>query len=113
MPTVRRGQPPEGSRVPWRYAHGRLSYHHAAVDTASTTWAIAAALGNRIRQRRTVLRLRQEPLAHDAGLHRTVVGTIVREERDFGVSKPWPLAEALTVSMTDCFADRANDSGCK
>jgi transcriptional regulator with XRE-family HTH domain len=47
--------------------------------------------------------LSQEQLAHDAGLRRTVVGAMERDERDFGVSKLWSLAEALNVSVTELF----------
>lgn len=44
-----------------------------------------------------------EQLAHAADLHRTVVGFIERGEREVGISKVWPLADALGVRPSDLF----------
>jgi transcriptional regulator with XRE-family HTH domain len=47
----------------------------------------------------------QEQLAHEAGLHRTVVGFIERAERDVGISTLWPLAQALSVDVVELFQE--------
>lgn len=57
-----------------------------------------ATLGATVRRLREARGLTQEQLAHEAGLHRAVVGFIERGERDFGVSMLWPLAAALKVT---------------
>jgi len=62
-----------------------------------------AAFGGRIRALREAKGLSQEQLAHESGLHRTVVGFIERGEREIGISKIWPLAEALGVTPADLF----------
>lgn len=59
--------------------------------------------GHRVRELRESRHLSQEQLAHEAGLHRTVVGFIERGDREVGISKIWPLAEALGVSTSDLF----------
>lgn len=62
-----------------------------------------AEFGLRLRQLRVGRRLSQEELAHAAGLHRTVIGFMERGERDVGVSKLWPVAEALGVTLSELF----------
>lgn len=57
--------------------------------------------GHRVRQLREARHLSQEQLAHDAGLHRTVIGFIERGDREVGISKIWPLARALGVTAAD------------
>lgn len=57
----------------------------------------------RVRQLRVGRRLSQEQLAHEAGLHRTVVGFIERGEREVGIGKLWPLARALGVDVHELF----------
>lgn len=61
------------------------------------------AFGRRLRELREERRLTQEQLAHAADLHRTVVGFIERGEREVGISKVWPLADALGVRPSDLF----------
>jgi transcriptional regulator with XRE-family HTH domain len=68
------------------------------------------AFGLKIRLLRAGRRLTQEQLAHEAGLHRTVVGFIERGERDVGISTLWRLAPALGVSIADLFADLSKES---
>jgi transcriptional regulator with XRE-family HTH domain len=51
--------------------------------------------GRRVRLLRQEAEYSQEQLAHEAGLHRTVVGAIERGERDIRLSTLWPLAESL------------------
>lgn len=47
--------------------------------------------------------LSQEQLAHEAGLHRALIGFIERGDREVGISKLWPLANALGVNVGDLF----------
>jgi transcriptional regulator with XRE-family HTH domain len=61
------------------------------------------AFGKRVRELRTATGLTQEGLAHEAGLHRAVVGFIERGERDIGISHLWPLARALGVDVPALF----------
>ncbi|GAB2469301.1 helix-turn-helix domain-containing protein [Jatrophihabitans fulvus] len=68
--------------------------------------------GLRVRALRRRRELTQEALAHDAGLHRTVVGYIERAEREVGISVLWPLAAALGVGVSDLF-DRNENSVCE
>lgn len=62
-----------------------------------------ASFGARMRTLRVERGLTQEQLAHEAGLHRAVVGFIERGERDIGISKLWPLASALGIDVRDFF----------
>jgi transcriptional regulator with XRE-family HTH domain len=59
--------------------------------------------GARIRTLRLARDLSQEQLAHEAGMHRAVVGFIERGEREIGITKLWPLARALDVEIRDLF----------
>jgi transcriptional regulator with XRE-family HTH domain len=61
--------------------------------------------GERVRVLRQRTGKSQEVLAHEAGLHRAVVGFIERGERDIGISTLWPLAAALGVPVTALFED--------
>ncbi|WP_460854050.1 helix-turn-helix domain-containing protein [Nocardioides montaniterrae] len=61
------------------------------------------AFGARVRELRVAKGVTQEELAHEAGLHRTIVGFIERGEREIGVAKVWPLAEALGTTPADLF----------
>lgn len=63
------------------------------------------AFGTGLRALRIDRGLSQERLAHDAGLHRAVVGFVERGERDVGLSHLWPLAEALGVKIADLFPE--------
>lgn len=47
----------------------------------------------------------QERLADIAGFHRTIIGFIERGDREVGISKLWPLADALDVTVADLFID--------
>jgi len=58
-------------------------------------------LGERVRTMRRSLGLSQEQLAHEAGLHRAVIGFIERGEREMGVTMLWPIAAALGVAVTE------------
>lgn len=61
--------------------------------------------GWKLRLLRQRARLTQEELAHQAGLHRTVIGRIERGERDVGISVLWPIAAALGVPVSRLFDD--------
>lgn len=61
------------------------------------------AFGNTVRALRKERQLSQEQLAHLAGMHRTIVGFIERGDREVGISKLWPLAEALQVPVAALF----------
>lgn len=61
--------------------------------------------GLRVRQIRIGRRLTQEQLAHQANLHRTVVGFIERGERDVGITTVWKLANALEVAPSQLFEE--------
>lgn len=69
----------------------------------SRSTAQVRAFGEHLRVLRVQRGLSQERLAHDAGLHRAVVGFIERGERDVGISHLWPLAEALGVGVRELF----------
>ena len=60
--------------------------------------------GHRVRELRESRHLSQEQLAHQSGLHRTVVGFIERGDREVGISKIWPLAAALGVPAAELFS---------
>jgi len=59
--------------------------------------------GLRLRQLRVGRGLTQKNLVHQAGAHRTVIGFIERGEREIGISKLWPLADALAVPVSELF----------
>lgn len=61
--------------------------------------------GRRVRDLRRARDLSQERLADLAGFHRTIIGFIERGDREVGISKLWPLADALGVSVSDLFTD--------
>jgi transcriptional regulator with XRE-family HTH domain len=61
------------------------------------------AVGRRVRECRTELRLSQESLAERANLHRNYIGSIERGERDMGVNALARLADALGMSLAEFF----------
>ncbi|MCU1461739.1 MAG: transcriptional regulator, family [Acidimicrobiales bacterium] len=61
----------------------------------------SAALGQRVRARRHELRLSQEQLAEQSGLHRTLVGSVERGERNVSVNNIVRLAAALEIDAGD------------
>jgi transcriptional regulator with XRE-family HTH domain len=64
---------------------------------------VPAAVGRRVRDLRTRLRISQEELAARANLHRNYVGSVERGERDIGITSLARLAAALGVSLPDFF----------
>jgi len=69
----------------------------------ATTRAHLVDFGRNLRTLREARGLTQETLAHQAGLHRAVVGFIERAEREVGIGTVWPLAEALGVQPAELF----------
>jgi len=61
--------------------------------------AILVKFGNRVRDKRTALRLSQEGLAEIAGVHRTYIGMIERAEKNITLSNIEKIAKALGVSI--------------
>ena len=59
--------------------------------------AVATEFGQRVRQRRTELRLSQEKLAELAGLHWTFVGQVERGRRNLTLHNIVKLAKALDI----------------
>lgn len=57
--------------------------------------------GQRVRARRTALKLSQEALAHRAGLHRTYVGSLERGERNVALLNIVRLGKALEVDPAE------------
>jgi transcriptional regulator with XRE-family HTH domain len=65
---------------------------------------VPAAVGRRVRELRTRLKISQEELAARAYLHRNYIGSVERGERDIGVTSLAQLTAALGVSLSDFFA---------
>lgn len=61
--------------------------------------------GRRVRHLRQAREMSQERLADIAGFHRTIIGFIERGDREVGISKLWPLADALGVTVADLFVE--------
>ena len=60
---------------------------------------ILVKFGNRVRDKRTALKLSQEELAELAGVHRTYIGMIERAEKNITLSNIERIAKALSVSL--------------
>lgn len=60
---------------------------------------ILVKFGNRVREKRTALKLSQEELAELAGVHRTYIGMIERAEKNITLSNIERIAKALSVSL--------------
>jgi len=60
---------------------------------------ILVKFGNRVRDKRTALKLSQEELAELAGVHRTYIGMIERAEKNITLSNIERIARALSVSL--------------
>lgn len=59
------------------------------------------ALGDRVRERRTELKLTQQDLGDKCGLHRTFVGSVERGERNISILNLRQLARALRLRVAD------------
>lgn len=60
----------------------------------------------RLRQLRQMRGLSQEALADIAGLHRTYVGSIERNERNVSIDNMERLAKALEVDITELLREK-------
>jgi transcriptional regulator with XRE-family HTH domain len=69
---------------------------------------IRAALARNLRRIRASHGLSQEALADLAGLHRTFVGSVEREERNISIDNVARLAGALGVTAADLLSERAD-----
>ena len=75
-----------------------------AVTRRPTTHIEAAAnrhVAQRIRQRRTEAGLTQEALAHNAGVHRTMIGRLERHEVNMTLGTVALIADALDTTISD------------
>jgi transcriptional regulator with XRE-family HTH domain len=62
---------------------------------------ILKALGEEIRLRRKSLQMSQEELAHDAGLHRNLIGRLERGEDNPTVMTLVSIATELDISLSE------------
>jgi transcriptional regulator with XRE-family HTH domain len=63
--------------------------------------AFLQELGDRIRERRTALKLTQAELGERCGLHRTFIGSIERGERNVAILNLWQIARTLRVPLAE------------
>jgi transcriptional regulator with XRE-family HTH domain len=63
--------------------------------------AFLRELGDRIRERRTALKLTQEELGERCGLHRTFIGSVERGERNVAILNLWQIARTLRVPLAE------------
>jgi transcriptional regulator with XRE-family HTH domain len=63
--------------------------------------SLLRALGQEIRERRTQLSFSQEALAHEAGLHRNVIGRLERGTYNPSLLTLLSIAVELDVSVSD------------
>jgi len=61
-------------------------------------------LGERIRERRSVLNMTQAELGEKCELHRTFIGSVERGERNVSVLNLRVISQALRVSLAELFA---------
>jgi transcriptional regulator with XRE-family HTH domain len=66
--------------------------------------SLLTALSYTVRERREVLRLSQEEVAHRAKLHRTYISDIERGARNLSLKSLYDLARALELSTSDLVA---------
>jgi transcriptional regulator with XRE-family HTH domain len=71
------------------------------VPKSKPTLSARTVLARNLRQLRAQKRLSQEALADLAGLHRTYVGSVEREERNISLDNIEQLANALEVAIPD------------
>ena len=62
---------------------------------------VLVRFGEKVREKRTVLRLSQEELAERAGVHRTYIGMIERAEKNITLENVEKLAKALKTSIPE------------
>ena len=64
---------------------------------------ILVSFGRKVQMRRKELKLSQEQLAEEAGLHRTYIGMIERAENNVTLVKIEKIAKALKISISELF----------
>ncbi|WP_436515418.1 helix-turn-helix domain-containing protein [Ekhidna sp. To15] len=64
---------------------------------------LSKSFGVVVRVRRTELKLSQEELAHQAGLHRTYIGMIERGEKNITLENIDKISSALKLSVSELF----------
>lgn len=64
---------------------------------------LSKAFGAVVRESRTKLKLSQEELAHQAGLHRTYIGMIERGEKNITLENISKISIALNLSVSELF----------
>lgn len=69
---------------------------------------LSKAFGAVVRVRRTELKLSQEELAHQAGLHRTYIGMIERGEKNITLENINRISNALKLSNSELFTQLEN-----
>lgn len=64
---------------------------------------LSKAFGVVVRARRIELKLSQEELAHQAGLHRTYIGMIERGEKNITLENISKISNSLKLSISELF----------
>ena len=64
---------------------------------------ILVSFGRKVQMRRKELKLSQEQLAEEAGLHRTYIGMIERAENNVTLGNIEKIAKALKISISELF----------
>ena len=64
---------------------------------------ILVSFGRKVQMRRKELKLSQEQLAEEAGLHRTYIGMIERAEKNVTLVNIEKIANALKISIPELF----------
>ena len=64
---------------------------------------ILVSFGRKVQMRRKELKLSQEQLAEEAGLHRTYIGMIERAEKNVTLVNIEKIAKALKISKPELF----------
>ena len=64
---------------------------------------ILISFGRKVQMRRKELKLSQEQLAEEAGLHRTYIGMIERAEKNVTLVNIEKIAKALKISISELF----------
>ena len=64
---------------------------------------ILVSFGRKVQMRRKELKLSQEQLAEEAGLHRTYIGIIERAEKNVTLVNIEKIAKALKISIPELF----------
>ena len=64
---------------------------------------ILVSFGRKVQMRRKELKLSQEQLAEEAGLHRTYIGMIERAEKNVTLVNIEKIAKALKISIAELF----------